>query len=52
MNSNKKNFPFKAFYNDELNEVFLFYKQGESLIIKADKPEEYLLDKMTEMDLG
>jgi hypothetical protein len=52
MKSNKKNFPLKAFYNEELDEVYLFYKQGESLIIKPNTPEVYILDKMTEMDLG
>jgi hypothetical protein len=52
MNSNKKNFPYKAFYNDELREVYLFYRQGQSFIIDPENPREYLLDKMTEMDLG
>ena len=28
MDSNKKNFPYKSFYNEDLNEVYLFYRQG------------------------
>ena len=28
MESNKKNFPYKSFYNADLNEVYLFYRQG------------------------
>ena len=51
-NSSKKNFPYKSFYNPDLNEVYLFYRQGQSFIINPDKPEEYTLDKMTELDLG
>ena len=28
MDTNAKNFPFKCFYNDEKNEIYLFYRQG------------------------
>jgi len=28
MNCNKKNFPQKAFYNQDNNEVYTFYRQG------------------------
>ena len=38
MNCNKKNFPFKSFYNEDLNEVYLFYRQGQSFIIDAKDP--------------
>tara|TARA_B110000285_G_C14791031_1_gene453039 strand:- start:247 stop:372 length:126 start_codon:yes stop_codon:yes gene_type:complete len=27
--SSKKNFPYKCFYNDEEDEVYAFYRQGE-----------------------
>jgi len=30
MNCNRKNFPQKCFYNSEKNEVYSFYRQGES----------------------
>ena len=52
MDSNKKNFPYKSFYNEDLNEVYLFYRQGQSMIINPERPGEYVLDRMTEMDLG
>ena len=52
MNCSRKNFPYKCFYNDELDEIYSFYRQGFSFIIKPDKSEDYLFDKMTDMDLG
>ena len=52
MYRNKKNFPYKSFYNEDLNEVYLFYRQGQSMIINPESPGEYVLDRMTEMDLG
>ena len=52
MESNKKNFPYKSFYNPDLNEVYLFFRQGQSFIISPENPEEYILDRMTELDLG
>lgn len=52
MNSNKKNFPYKCFYNDDKNEVYSFYRQGEALTLKADGSKEYRLEQMTDMDLG
>lgn len=33
MNCNKKNFPQKAFYNQDNNEVYTFYRQGQSFRI-------------------
>ena len=48
----RKNFPYKCFYNDELDEIYSFYRQGFSFIIKPDKSEDYIFDKMTDMDLG
>lgn len=52
MDSNKKNFPYKCFYNEEKDEVYSFYRQGEALTINASAPTEYRLEKMTDMDLG
>ena len=48
----KKNFPYKCFYNDEKNEIYSFYRQGQAFIIPANDPEKYSFDRMTEMDLG
>ena len=28
LDCNKKNFPYKSFYNEDLNEIYLFYRQG------------------------
>ena len=52
MKTNAKNFPFKCFYNDEKNEIYLFYRQGEAFTINPDAPEEYTLNKITDQDLG
>ena len=48
----RKNFPYKCFYNDERNEIYSFYRQGQALIIDADDSSKYSLERMTEMDLG
>mmetsp|Transcript_2923 Transcript_2923/g.4511 ORF Transcript_2923/g.4511 Transcript_2923/m.4511 type:complete len:194 (-) Transcript_2923:3193-3774(-) len=48
----RKNFTYKCFYNDERNEIYVFYRQGQSFIINADNPSDFVLDKMTDMDLG
>ena len=29
----KKNFPYKCFYNDERDEIYSFYRQGQAFII-------------------
>ena len=28
LDTNRKNFPIKSFYNDDMNEVYTFYRQG------------------------
>ena len=41
MNSNKLNFPYKCFYNQEENEVYSFYRQGQGYripIVTIDHP--------------
>lgn len=54
----KKNFPYKCFFNEEDNEIYSFYRQGQSFIIKLkdvkgeDWGQKFLYDRMTEMDLG
>ena len=52
MECSKKNFPYKSFYNDELDEVYSFYRQGFSYIIPAGDSDNYLYDRMTDRDLG
>lgn len=49
---NKKNFPYKCFYNDEKNEVYSFYRQGQAFCINPSNLEDYRFERMTEMDLG
>lgn len=48
----KKNFPQRCFYNDERNEVYSFYRQGQAFIVDADDASKYTFDRMTEFDLG
>lgn len=52
MDCSKKNFPYKSFYNDELNEIYSFYRQGFSYIIPADDGQDFICDRMTDRDLG
>ena len=33
LGDSRKNFPYKCFYNEELDEVYSFYRQGYSLIV-------------------
>jgi hypothetical protein len=47
--TSKKNFPYKCFYNDEENEVYSFYRQGQCIIATM---EGYTFQKMTDLDLG
>lgn len=49
MGVSKKNFPYKCFYNEEENEVYSFYRQGQAIIATQDK---YTVQKMTDLDLG
>jgi len=52
MDCSKKNFPYKSFYNDELDEIYSFYRQGFSYIIPGKDTDNFLVDRMTERDLG
>ena len=47
-----KNFPVKCFYNDDEDEIYSFYRQGEALIIQPHDSKQYTMNKMTEMELG
>jgi hypothetical protein len=50
--TSKKNFPVKCFYNDDEDEIYSFYRQGEALIIQPHNSKKYTINKMTEMELG
>ena len=51
-NCNMKNFPYQCFFNDEQNEIFSFYRQGQSFTIKPDHLAEFDFQQMTDADLG
>ena len=52
LDSNKKNFVYKCFYNDEKNEIYSFYRQGEAYIINAENLEDYTMNDVTDNELG
>jgi hypothetical protein len=52
LKTNMKNFPYKCFYNDDLDEIYAFYRQGECFIIDAKNLANYNLGKCTEQSLG
>ena len=52
MDCSLKNFPYKSFYNDENEEVYLFYRQGQAFVIDPENPLNYRFEQMTDMDLG
>ena len=60
MDCNKKNFPQKCFYNLDNNEVYTFYRQGESLRIPVldiehdinEDKKDYYFQKIYDKDLG
>ena len=47
-----KNFPYKSFYNDDKNEIYTIYRQGQSLIINGSDITKVHVDRITELDLG
>lgn len=48
----KKNFPLTCLYQPHENQVYIFYRQGESLIVNAEDPSDFTFDRFTELDLG
>jgi len=48
----EKNFPYKCFFNEEKEEIYSFYRQGQAFIINSKDCSKYTYDRMTEMDLG
>ena len=52
MNCSRKNFPLKSFFNEDSNEIMLFYRQGETFIITKDDMEQYEFEDIYDGDLG
>lgn len=56
MDCSKKNFPYKSFYNDDKNEIYSFYRQGQAFKINAKNSDPndwtWSVEKMTDSDLG
>jgi hypothetical protein len=48
MENYSSNFPLKCFYNDELKEIYSFYKQGEAFIVPEGDALGYQLDKIAD----
>jgi hypothetical protein len=54
----KKNFPYKAFYNEDKKQIYVFYRQGMAYTIQLDPEDlhaslsDYRYERMTDLDLG
>ena len=48
----KQNFPYKCFFNDLRNQIYVFYRQGQVFTINADDLTKYRFEQMTDLDLG
>ena len=46
------NFPYKCFYQEDLNLVYSFYRQGESFTINPDKIDTARYQKIIDKDVG
>ena len=52
MECNSTNFPQKCFYNEDADEIYVFYRQGQCFTINARKLDCYRLEKISDRDLG
>lgn len=52
MDCTQKNFPYRAFANEENNETYLFYRQGHVFTVNNSDVKNYKFARMTDMDLG
>lgn len=52
IDSNKKNFPYKCFYNEDKDEIYSFYRQGEALTVSASDSSNFRFERMSDRDLG
>ena len=47
-----RNFPIKCFFNENRNEIYVFYRQGDSFTVRPDDIETYEWEDMFDADLG
>jgi hypothetical protein len=52
LDCSRKNFPLKCFFNEEYDEILVFYRQGESFRMSIDDIEQYEFEDITDADLG
>ena len=52
IDTDRKNFPYKCFYYDERNELYVFYRTGQAFTIKKGDLSDYRLEDMTNRELG
>lgn len=52
MDCNNKNFPVKCFYNELKDEIYSFYRQGQSFKIKSNNIDEYQFKQTIDGDFG
>ena len=52
LNCSRKNFPLRAFFNEDSDEIMLFYRQGQSLRIHLCNLERYEFQDIIDSDLG
>ena len=46
LDSSLTNFPVKCFYNESDKEIYSFYKEGDTFVIKANDLEDYVYQKI------
>jgi hypothetical protein len=46
------NFPFKSFYDDDKDRVYIFYRQGQSYTVSPKRPNKILKQQIWDYDLG
>lgn len=46
----RSNYPFKCFYNQELQEIYSFYRQGHAFILNIKdqvQTDDYIFERIT-----
>ena len=52
LDCNLKNFPWKCFYSETREEIYLFYRQGQTFNIDPNDLGEIKYQKIIDKDLG
>jgi hypothetical protein len=52
MECGKKNFPYKSFYFDLRDELYVFYRTGQAYTIKQKDLSNYRYENITDKELG